>query len=122
MQKLRAYKMRMNSFEFIPSSQPISLLLFLSLLLLSSRFSSLSDDWESWQVLVKRDSIFTIIFFISFLTFLEFKLEKISRFPPKRLQVSELCCFRIFQFTLVIWTGFLHKKLIRIVLNGLVDP
>ena len=48
--QLRAYKMRMNSFEFIPSSQPISLLLFLSLLLLSSTFSSLSGDWENWQV------------------------------------------------------------------------
>ena len=91
--QLRAYKMWMNSFEFIPSSQPISLLLFLSLLLHSSNFSSLSDDWESWQVLVKRDSIFTTIIFISFLTFLEFELEKISRFPPKRLQVSDLCWF-----------------------------
>ena len=34
------------------------------------------------------DSIFTILFFISFPTILEFKLEKISRLPPKKLQVS----------------------------------
>ena len=39
-------------------------------------------------MLVKRDSIFTILFFISFPTILEFKLEKISRLPPKKLQVS----------------------------------
>ena len=45
-------------------------------------------DLEKWQVLVKRDSIFTILFFIAFLTFLEFKLENISRFPSKKLQVS----------------------------------
>ena len=80
------YTTMMNSFEFIhhPSSSfspSISLLL-------SSNFSSLSYDLENSQVLVKRDSIFIIIFSTSFLTFWEFKLEKISRFPPKKLQVS----------------------------------
>ena len=82
------YKMRMNSFEFSPSSQQLFLFLFFLFLPFLSWFPSSVCDLENWQVIVKRDSIFIILFFISFLTFLEFKLEKISRFPSKKLQVS----------------------------------
>ena len=78
--QFRDYKMRMNSVEFIPPAADLSSSLSFSPSSFFHIFFLKWCAWENWQVCVKRDSIFTILFFISFLTFLEFKLEKSSRF------------------------------------------
>ena len=69
---------------------------------------------------MKRDSIFTILFSIFFLTFLEFKLEKISRLPPKRLQVSVWVEFSTSRFLFIELEWFWPKEFIRILFCGLI--
>ena len=112
----------MMNFEFILSSPSIAISLSLSLLLLlllSSNFSSSSVIWkfDKW---IEEDTSFSSSSPSSSLVSWSLELEKISRIPSKGLQVSALSWFHNSKSIHWFFECFLHKKLIGVLLNGLM--